>query len=201
MSSAAKNRILTLAVLLAAVAAETLHERDGVRLEGAVRLVGRDAGVCNVVEERHSGPVYERIKANHGRPLHVWQLEYAVRNGSGRWLEHLKASLSIAAEWPGCTTWSGPEGSYPKPLQWGASIERLQRPYGMEPDEQVSDTVFVLALDGHEPGFESGDIDYRFAAGSGPDPVSGGGASEGRPSGAAGLRPEIQMDLRFGVPV
>ena len=174
---AAKNSIRTLAVLLVSatgVEAETLYKRDGIRLEGTVRLVGREAGVCRVVEERHSEAVYERIKANHGRPLNVWQLEYAARNGSGRRLEHLKASLSIAAEW-------------------------LQRPYGMEPDEQVIDTVFVLALDGHEPGIESWEIDYRFAAGTGSDPVSGGGSSEGQKSGAdaAGLPPRIQADLNL----
>ena len=202
MSFAAKHSLRTLAVLLAAVtgvSAETLYERDGIRLEATVRMVTRDAGVCEVVEGRQSKQVYEQIQANQGRPLHVWQLEYGARNGSGRRLEHLKASLTIAAEWPGCTAWSAPEGSYPKPLQWGDSIELLQRPYGMEPDEQASDTVYVLALDGHEPGFESWDIDYRFAAGTAtvPGAVLRGGGMSGRPSGAAGLPPRIQANLNL----
>ncbi len=187
MSWDAKLSLRILAVLVAAVAgvdAEILYERDGIRLEGTARRVTRGASVCNVVKERHSEQVYERIKANHGRSLHVWRLDYAAHNGSGRQLEHLKASLTIAAEWPPCTTWSGPEGSYPKTVQSGGSIEVLQRPYGMGPSEQASDRVYVLALEGHEPRYGSWEIDYRIAAGSDSDPVSGGGSSE-RPSGAA----------------
>ena len=57
--------------------------------------------------------LYERMNANHGEPLHVWRMDFAARNGSGRWLEHLTANFSIASEWPPCTTWSGPEGNYP----------------------------------------------------------------------------------------
>ena len=54
------------------------------------------------------------------------------------WRDRPGAS-AIAEEWPPFTNWSGSEGSYPKPAQWAASIELLQRPYGMEPGEQVSD--------------------------------------------------------------
>ena len=37
----------------------------------------------------------------------------------------------------------------------------------MEPGGEVSDTVFVLAFHDQQPRFESWNLDYRFAAGSG----------------------------------
>jgi len=147
-----------------ATQAATLYERDGITLEGTVQLVNRGAGICQVLEDRHSPDVYERMKPNHGEPLHVWRLDFAARNGSGRWLEHLTANFSIASEWPPCTTWSGPEGDYPGGVQWASSFEFLQKPYGMEPGSEVSDTVFVLTFHDQQPRFERWNVDYRFAA-------------------------------------
>ena len=63
-----------------------------------------------------------------------------------RRLDHLTAHFKIASEWPPCTNWTGPEGRYAKPVQWAGSFEVLQKPYGMQPDEEVGDTVFVLAF-------------------------------------------------------
>ena len=144
------------------VAAETLVEQDGITLSGSVRMVARGVGRCQVQEESHPEEVYERMKANHGQPLDVWRLDYSVYNGSGKPLSSLSAHFRIESEWPPCTNWSGPEGSYSKPVQWTGSFQVLQKPYGMGPGEEVSDTVFVLAFHEHRPRFESWDVNYRF---------------------------------------
>ena len=146
----------------AAAQGETLYQRDGVTLEGTVRVVTRGAGVCQVLESHHPPDVYEGMKANHGQPLDVWQLDFAAHNGSGRSLAYLTAHLKIDSEWPPCTTWTGPEGRYPTPPQWAGSFETLQRPSGVAPGEQVGDTVYVLAFHSHEPRFENWQLDYRF---------------------------------------
>ena len=152
------------ALAVAAAQAETLFQQDGITVEGIARIVTRNAGACRVLEEHHSGGVFERMKANSGKPLHVWQVDFAVHNGSGRSLSHLRALFGIASEDPPCTNWSGPTGSYAKTVQWASSFEVLQKPSGMEPGEELSNTVFVLAFDDHQPRFDSWDVDYRFAA-------------------------------------
>ena len=197
-------RIWIAASLFAAAAqGETLYQRDGIMLVGTVRMVTRGAGVCQVLAENHPPDVYEGMKGNHGQPLDVWQLDFAARNGSGRRLAYLTAHLKIESEWPPCTNWTGPEGRYAKTPQWAGSFETLQRVSGMEPGEQVSDTVYVLAFHSHEPRFENWQLDYRFAAGSVADPgeaVRGGvtsGRESGRAAAAAGLPPEIQVDLNL----
>ena len=146
----------------AAAQGETLYQRDGIKLEGTVRMVTRGAGVCQVLESHHPPDGYEGMKANHGQPLDVWQLDFTAHNGSGRSLAYLTAHLKIDSEWPPCTNWTGPEGRYPTPPQWAGSFETLQRPSGMEPGEQVGDTVYVLAFHSHEPRFENWQLDYRF---------------------------------------
>ena len=198
-----KTRIAAILLIASAGQAATLYERDGITLEGTVGLVTRGAGSCQVLEERHPQGVYERMKANHGQPLHVWRLDFAARNGSGRWLEHLTANVTIASEWPPCTTWSGPEGTYPKPVQWADSFEFLQKPYGMAPGDVVSDTVFVLAFHDRQPKFERWNLDYRFAAGSeggSADAVASSrptGSEEGPAVTAGQLPPGIQIDLNL----
>ena len=144
------------------VSAETLVEQDGIELSGSVRMVARGVGTCQVQEESHPEEVYERMKANHGQPLDVWRLDYSVYNGSGKPLSSLSAHFRIESQWPPCTNWSGPEGSYSQPVQWTGSFQVLQKPYGMGPGEEVSDTVFVLAFHEHRPRFESWDVNYRF---------------------------------------
>ena len=177
--------IVALSVLLAVlgapeftVLAETLAEKDGIELSGRVRRVARGVGRCQVQEESHPEEVYERIKANHGQPLDVWRLDYSVYNGSGKPLSSLSSHFQIESEWPPCTNWSGPEGSYSKPVQWTGSFQVLQKPYGMGPGEEVSDTVFVLAFHEHRPRFESWDVNYRF------------GKLMGAPAGAGSAVPE-----------
>ena len=144
------------------VAAETLCTQDGIELSGNVRMVARGAGTCEVREESHSEEEYERIKGNHGQPLDVWRLDYSAYNGSGKPLSSLSAHFRIESEWPPCTSWSGPEGSYAKPVLWGGSFQVLQKPYGMGPGEEVSKTIFLLVFHEHRPRFESWDVNYRF---------------------------------------
>ena len=89
----------------------------------------------------------------------------AARNGPGRRREYLTVHSSIASEWPPCTTWSGADGSNAKTVQWSSSLEVLQKPDGMELDQEVSDTVLVLAVHDHQPAFENGQVNYRFPVG------------------------------------
>ena len=182
------------------VHAETLYERDGITLEGTAVLVTREAGICQVLEERHSPEVYERMKVNHGQPLHVWRLDFAVRNGSGSKLEQVTAYLSIASEAPPCTSWSGLLGNYAKPVQSANSFQLLKKPDGMAPGEELSDAVFLLAFRDQQPRFESWKVDYRFAVGledTPADAASNDRSAEGNGKAqltADRLPPEVMAD-------
>ncbi len=66
--------------------AETFYSKDGVVFEGTLRQVVSGAAACNVLEQHEVN--YEELKANQGRPLHLWQVDYTVRNESGRELEY-----------------------------------------------------------------------------------------------------------------
>jgi len=114
--------------------AETFHDKDGILFEGTIRQVLFDAAVCNVLEDHHSAQVYEKLKANQGRPLHVWRVDVSVRNRSGRELDFLRADSWIRSEWPPCTNWDGPEAGVLEPfiaLKWADTLEVLSMPYGM----------------------------------------------------------------------
>ena len=128
------------------VFAETLVEQDGIELSGSVRLVARGVGTCEVREASHSEEVYEQIKANHGQPLDVWRLDYSAYNGSGKPLSSLSAHFRIESEWPPCTSWSGPEGSYAKQVLWGGSFQVLQKPYGMEAGEECERHALLASV-------------------------------------------------------
>ena len=101
MSSASDEK-RHLAVLLAAApaSAETFHNKDGVVFEGTIRLVVSNAAVCNVLEEKYTAQEYEQLKANQGQPLDLWQVDFAVRNESGREIEYLRASSWVHSEQP-----------------------------------------------------------------------------------------------------
>ena len=98
---------MALMVLLLAADArgQRLLETDGVELLGEAQLVMSGGGTCNVLE---SDTAYDRKKENHGAPMDIWRLDFTVRNGSGRWLDHLIARFQIDSEWPDCTNWSYP---------------------------------------------------------------------------------------------
>ncbi len=153
---------LMVLVMVTDASAQRLFETDGVELSGSVRVVARGVGTCNLVEASHTEAVYERIKVNHGQPLNVWRVDFSAYNGSGKPLSSLSAHFKIKSEWPPCTNWSGPSGSYSKPVLWGGSCQVLQKPYGMEAGEEVRDTIFLLVFHEHRPEFESWDVDFRF---------------------------------------
>ena len=187
------------------VFAETLVEQEGIELSGSVRVVARGVGTCEVREASHSEEVYEQIKANHGQPLDVWRLDYSAYNGSGKPLSSLSAHFKVESEWPPCTTWSGPEGSYAKPVLWGGSFQVLQKPYGLGPGEEVSDTIFLLVFHAHRPKFESWDVNYRFgkpmgtpagAGAAGADAVRHAAADADAP-GRQQVQPQVRERLPF----
>ena len=148
-------------VAAGALHGKTLYERDGVTLEGSVRMVHLNAATCQVLEENESPEAYEQMKANHGRPLHVWRVDYSALNGSGQSLSDLTAHVQIDAEWPPCTNWTG-LGQYPGPVQWAGSFETIQRTGGLEAGGEARETLYVLAIDGQEPGFRNWQLDFRF---------------------------------------
>ena len=185
MSSAAM-RNATLAVLLAAAPApaETFHNKDGVVFEGTIRLVVSNAAVCNVLEEKYTAQEYEQLKANQGQPLDLWQVDFAVRNESGREIEYLRASSWVHSEHPPCTNWSGegpgggpvlPDPSLLISTGWGDYYQVLQRPYGMRPGQQERSARYLVVFHEHQPRFGEWDIDYTFAkeAGAGKEPAAG----------------------------
>ena len=163
---------LVAALLLAvgAASAETLYEQDGVSLEGSVRMVGRGAATCQVLEDHETPEAYEAMKANHGRPLHMWRVDYGVLNGSGQPLSQLTAHFGVEALWPPCTNWTG-LGQYPGPVQWAGSFETLQRTDGLEVGGEARETLYVLAIDGRPPRFANWQLDFRFGTPSGRPPA------------------------------
>ena len=160
-SGMVRTLIAALAVVTAPAAADTLYEEQGVSLEGTVRLVGRDAATCQVLEEIESPETYEATRANHGRPLHVWRLDYGALNASGKALSNLTAHFQIEAEWPPCTNWTG-LGQYPGPVQWAGSFETLQRTGGLAAGGEARETLYVLAIDGRRPRFSRWQLAFRF---------------------------------------
>ena len=149
--------------LLTAVAlqAETLYEKDGIALEGNVRMAGRNAATCQVLAENESAEAYEQNKAHHGRPLHVWRVDYSAFNGSGKPLSQITAHFRVQSDWPPCTNWTG-LAQYPGPVQWAGSFETLQRTGGLAPGGEAAATLYVLAIDGQLPRFANWQVDFRF---------------------------------------
>ena len=187
--------------------AEIFHSQDGVVFEGTLRKVVAQAAVCNVLEEKYTPAEYERLKPNHGRPLDLWQVDFEVRNESGRQIEHLRASAWVRAEHPPCTNWSGegpgggpvlPQPSLMVPIVWSDYFQMLQRADGMRPGERERRSFYLVVFGGQQPQFGEWDIDYRFAAEIGDASERGGTTQSGRgpqaPGPAFELPPEIQAD-------
>ena len=160
---------VALCVLAAGSAhAQTLLEMEGIELRGSARVLQYGAKTCNVLEHVETPTEYERKKANHGQPVDVWQLDLSVYNGSGRPLDHLIAQYNIAAEYPPCTNWTGPEaGQIPGHVEWGGWLGTIQRSGSGNPTlpgETLTRTVYMLVFRGHEPRFDTWRLDYDFAA-------------------------------------
>ena len=194
--NAPKSRLALAAALLAAAAqGEVLYEKEGVALSGSVRVIHRDAAICQVLEESESPEAYEQTKLNHGRPLHVWRLDYGVLNGSGQPLSDLTAHVQIEAQWPPCTNWTG-LGQYPGPVQWAGSFETIQRTSGMRPGEEAAATAYVLAFDGQPPRFGRRQVTYRFGAVA----PSGAQAADSPPAASASPAPAVQPEQEVPSP-
>ena len=161
---------LALGTISAAQGQELLITSDGVTLNGTVRLLRSDAATCNVVAE-NAGDRYDELKANQGQPLHLWELEFSVYNGSGRSLDHLIAYYSIESPWPPCTNWTNhyePEGIATAPVQWVSPSGRIQKTGRATPThagETHSETVLLLAFHGVRPQFSDWSVNYRFVDG------------------------------------
>ena len=106
--------------------ARRLMELDGIELRGTARVLTYGAATCHVLEEKYSEEDYARLKANEGQPLDLWQLDFAVYNGSGKALDHLIARYGIEAEWPPCTNWNETV-DYPGPVSWADEAGSIQR--------------------------------------------------------------------------
>ena len=151
-------------LVLAAVdsRAEELLEKEGIVLTGTVRMVEFGAATCRVVEVNHSEQVYEQIKENEGQPLHLWELKFSVRNGSGKPLNHLIARYEVDSPWPPCTNWDGAAGA-----QWADPAGHIQSSGGsvsVAAGETLSETIQVVAFHTDTPEFSRWSFEYTFAA-------------------------------------
>ena len=88
-----------LALLGSPASAEILYDREGIQLHGTARIVSRNAATCNVLEEKYSPEEYQKMKANQGQPLHVWQLDISAHNLTGKPLDFLSATFNIESPW------------------------------------------------------------------------------------------------------
>ena len=88
--------------------AQRVQEWNGIELYTAARKVTPAAATCVVAHESgYTDEEYEQWRArNHGQPVDVWQLDFSVYNGSGRWLTGMTAQYSIASQRPPCSSWS-----------------------------------------------------------------------------------------------
>ena len=100
----------------------------------------------------------------HGQPLHLWQLDYSVVNGSERQLEWMAAGVTINAPSPPCQEVSlSQEIANAIDLVPSGETVHLLHALGMAPKDTVSGTAFVLAFHKHQPEFGSGTLSYEFA--------------------------------------
>ena len=161
--------LVLLPVLAADARGRQLLEVDGIELRGQAELVMSGGGRCNVLE---SDTRYEEKKANHGAPMDIWRLEFAVRNGTARWLDHLIARYEIDAEWPECTNWDEPEAGHPLSSPgWARESGFIQRSGRnvVAPGQTLTETVHIIVLRGDpKPRFVNWSLDFDFGAAARP---------------------------------
>ena len=169
--------LLTMTLLLFAIPAvdargQRLLEVDGIELRGNSQLAMSGGGTCNVLESDTS---YEERKKNHGAPMDIWRLDFSVRNGSGRWLDHLIATFSVDSAWPDCTNWDVPDAArFAQPVEWADSSAHIQESGRnvVAPGQTLTHTKLFIVLRGDpEPRFESWWMDFDFAAAPPPQAV------------------------------
>ena len=157
-------------MMVSAVHAEVLYEQDGIELRGTAQIVRNEVAICNAGTVVLTG----QMKRSHGQPLHIWQLNFSVHNGSGQPLQHIAAHFNISSKLPPCSNWYGPRvrdssservfwgQSLPGPVFWGDSLEVLEDS-NIEPGAELLGTVFVLVFHEHRPTFENLSFNFKFA--------------------------------------
>ena len=196
-----------LALLGSPASAEILYDREGIQLQGTARIVSRNAATCNVLEEKYSPEEYQKMKANQGQPLHVWQLDISAHNLTGKPLDFLSADFNIESPWPPCTNWSGegpgggPSGDFvdaegrPQPVSWAGTLKVLSMPYGMRVGQVERDTVFLAVFHEDRPVFKNWSVDFTFARqGSQGRQAPAAAPSRAAPRQRVQLPPEILAD-------
>ena len=158
---------LALLTAAGAQAQELLTTDDGISLRGTVRLLQGNAATCNVLEANE--PNYEEVRINQDQPLHLWELEFSVFDGSGRALNHLIAYYDIASPWPPCTNWTehyrleGDHGLLQ--VQWVDPSGRIQHTGAATPtlpNQAHTETILLLAFNGVRPQFADWSVNYTF---------------------------------------
>ena len=186
--------------------AEVLYDREGIQLQGSARIVSRNAATCNVLEEKYSPEEYEKIKANQGQPLHVWQLDISAHNNTGKPLDFLRADFDIESPWPPCTNWSGegpgggPAGDFvdaegrPKSPEWAGTSEVLFMPSGMRVGQVERDTVFLVVFHPDKPVFKKWSVNFTVARSGSQGRQAAAAASRAAARQRVELPPEILAD-------
>ncbi len=148
--------------------AEILYQKDGIQFQASVRVFRYNAYTCNVLEEKHSDEKYEELKANQGRPLHLWQVSYSVYNGTEKGIEYLRAFVDVGSNWPPCDNWDKSSGWNINELpvseipQWAGIWGLIQMPHGMRPLQAVQEEKYLLVFHTEQPGIDRWDINYTF---------------------------------------
>lgn len=155
--------------------AQRLMELDGIELRGSARVVAYGAATCEI-REGFAGDDEAYDPANRGQPLDVWQLDFSVYNGSGKWLDHLIARYEIGSEWPPCSSWDGPPaGTVEGVVEWAGKWGHIQRSGRnvVEPGQTLTETSYLVVFHSDEPPrFARWSLDYDFAV----SPPAGDGA-------------------------
>ena len=150
--------------------AEILYDRYGIQLLGTARIITYNAATCHVLKESLPESRYEELKAHDGQPLHVWQLDYAVRNWTERGLSYLRADFDLESEYPPCSNWTG-EGPgngatgserYSGPVQWGNQSRTLSAPAGMGSGEVKDGVLYLAVYHTHRPSFRRSSVHFTF---------------------------------------
>ena len=138
--------------------AQRVHASDGIEVYTAAMRITPGAATCVIADEAgYTAEQYEQRKARyHGQPVDVWQMDFSVYNGSGRWLTTMYAYYSMQSKRPPCTSWDATAAysGYPKLPEWGFNegfIQRISNP--VPPGETVTATEFHYVYHEDEPQF------------------------------------------------
>ncbi len=172
------------------VHAQRLMELEGIQLLGSARVVAYGAATCEI-REGFEGDDKAWDPANRGQPLDVWQLDFSIYNGSGKWLDHLIARYNIASEWPPCSSWDGPSAATVggATVEWGNAAGFIQESGRnvVEPGQTLTATTYLVVFHSDEPPrFERWSMDYNFAASP---PAGDAGSDTARQTAAAPSEP------------